>query len=171
MDKSNEYIKMCREAREIQSGQLHTSGDFVYSHLKKKIVVLYYSLHHGNPPKHYIEPETSTWLPRQDQLQKMLSKEWNAGNVLEFGLYPLHGADYLHDSKTFEDAWLRQVMREKYNKVWNGKTWVAFSRLEGDNIDRQRKCEKCDGTGNIDEGMYNCPKCGGAGSNSVKRRR
>jgi len=70
------------------------------------------------------------WLPRQDQLQEMVfelvqSKPGKCrtrlmklfAEFLEF--VGDSGANY----DSFEQLWLAFVMKEKYNKVWNGNDW------------------------------------------------
>ena len=69
------------------------------------------------------------WLPRQDQLQEMIGGMdkclelvywWQEASKV--GDY--HG--YYHDSfDSMEQLWLAFVMKEKYNKVWNGEEWDA----------------------------------------------
>ena len=70
------------------------------------------------------ETDILIWLPRQDQLQEIL------GDVM--GLQPEFLAKYLYEfavSKvtklfdTMEQLWLAFVMKEKFNKTWNGENW------------------------------------------------
>ncbi len=77
------------------------------------------------------------WLPRQDQLQEMVPNEgW--GNDWNPTLWPLHLAqvldeysdatyDYWQETgwqpESMEQLWLAFVMKEKYNKIWNGEVW------------------------------------------------
>lgn len=56
------------------------------------------------------------WLPRQDQLQEISGLDW-------------HNFDrkclvYEH-VPTKEQAGIRVVMKEKYNKIWGGEDWIA----------------------------------------------
>ncbi len=76
------------------------------------------------------------WLPRQDQLQEMV-----INNPFK-GLLNMHFffADFFYDETmeevgcgsqpiepqkftSMEQLWLAFVMKEKYNKAWNGKEW------------------------------------------------
>ena len=78
------------------------------------------------------------WLPRQDQLQEMIEDET---------LFPAHRratliVNWLQNEQWFdkdgnshwkhqinydsmEQLWLAFVMKEKYNKVWNGEDWIS----------------------------------------------
>jgi len=73
------------------------------------------------------------WLPRQDQLQKMLRIK-DLTCLLE-GFHSFCGAGdqgyiYLKEDKyvsqfhSMEQLWLAFVMKELYSKVWNGEAWV-----------------------------------------------
>ena len=61
------------------------------------------------------------WLPRQDQLQDMLSD--SIREILFYNQMILDGWDSKHT--TMEQLWLMLVMDKKYNKVWNGEKWVS----------------------------------------------
>jgi hypothetical protein len=115
MDTSKAYIMMCRQAEEIQKTERMTNVFNI-----KHDFIKYVSEGCGN---------VSVWLPRQDQLQKMLDGE------------PLNELDQLYDFKnsssdifgctnsekftTLEQLWLVFVMHKKYGKIWNGKEWIA----------------------------------------------
>ncbi len=70
------------------------------------------------------------WLPRQDQLQEMVGglekgfidfPKWLENTYgLNYGDYP---NGHLCIFKTWEQLWLAFVMKEKYNKVWDGEEW------------------------------------------------
>lgn len=76
--------------------------------------------------------EKLTWLPTQDQLQEMVDRPlWQ----LNFGFidwlcdtdegYDEGYIQHHHLSFTsMEQLWLAFVMKEKYNKVWNGAKWI-----------------------------------------------
>lgn len=65
------------------------------------------------------------WLPRQDQLQEMLSiKDVPLQSVAWVGyLLCLLQYDFARWTTSMEQLWLAFVMKEKYNKVWNGDNW------------------------------------------------
>lgn len=80
------------------------------------------------------------WLPRQDQLQEMLDKWTLLGKIR--GLFDFCEPEFmcpdeppckedeklgLYVRKTFSSAeqlWLGFMMKEKYDKTWNGEEWV-----------------------------------------------
>jgi len=68
------------------------------------------------------------WLPRQDQLQEMVAPKEDVQHLL-LHFYNRVGALFNEKDKpwlqfkSFEQLWLAFVMKEKYNKIWNGKDW------------------------------------------------
>ena len=74
------------------------------------------------------EGDDNIWLPRQDQLQGMVVDGYEACGLL-FNFYHWF-EDNKHDFITpyldysMEQLWLAFVMKEKYNKVWNGEEWI-----------------------------------------------
>lgn len=78
------------------------------------------------------------WLPRQDQLQEMVKGERHYHLLAaEFAAY-FHGTldpffayvgsdDYTVDSdNSMEQMWLAFVMKERWNKTWDGENWVEY---------------------------------------------
>ncbi len=64
------------------------------------------------------------WLPRQDQLQEMARLCVGGSNIYgrlrqitEFQMKTPH--------QTMEQLWLAFVMKEKFNKTWNGSEWIS----------------------------------------------
>lgn len=135
MDTSKEYIKMCEKADEIQKKwvlwkdkKLGTvkKGDFFYDKLLESVRVI-------------MEPillvkgvaENSIWLPRQDQLQGMMKyndrKMGSLHNLINFATTMRIGTknrgSYYFEFNSMEQLWLAFVMKEKFNKVWDGKEW------------------------------------------------
>ncbi len=117
MDTSESYIKMCEKATEIQK-------------LERVI-----------PDRVFKVCETypyQIWLPRQDQLQEMLDTDifkildrfisWIGNWDCEINDYcVLNGFRLeIEEYKSMEQLWLAFVMKEKYNKVWNGKDWEVI---------------------------------------------
>ena len=77
--------------------------------------------------------EHCVWLPRQDQLQEMVPTQIagtkpNLKMISEF----THFFDYWDTNgipinlTTWEQLWLAFVMKEKYNKVWDGEKWQTI---------------------------------------------
>ncbi|KKK73059.1 hypothetical protein LCGC14_2897640 [marine sediment metagenome] len=141
MDTSSEYIKMC-DCPEIQGlsplnyknyvpigsclvhtseewGDLHhnthntTYGDFVYYELKDQPNIDF----------------KTTWLPRQDQLQAMVAKPmldlWD--DFVEFVTIGRRREMSVGLLATYEQLWLRYVMKTKWEKVRDDiqEAWVA----------------------------------------------
>lgn len=105
MDNTQEYIKMCEKAVEVQDlrPKHHTKHDCWIT------VIEFESL----------GKEGWVWLPRQDQLQEMVSThlDFLMGKISDFwGNTPGHGS--------MEQLWLAFVMKEKYNKIWLENEWV-----------------------------------------------
>lgn len=76
------------------------------------------------------------WLPRQDQLQEMVKAHlWELNFKYSQWLYHTDetGCDFhiqhRHlDFTSMEQLWLAFVMKEKYDKIWDGKDWVKPSQ-------------------------------------------
>ena len=134
MDISKTYAKMCEKAWEIQ--QWWQPEPFDINKKNKCLGDVY--LHHcvdqwadDNPYDvievyfaQKIDKTRVVWLPRQDQLQEMVGgiaafeKFWHEfAYGEEFGI-----PQYMADG-SMEQLWLAFVMKEKYNKVWNGESW------------------------------------------------
>jgi len=150
VDVSQEYIKMCEKAEEIQNGkQEWSSGDIWYTEEPNgtefpQIHIL------GGSPEHgiHICPvcwqlregtwNQGIWLPRQDQLQEMLYSPQPQGygydklvslKLLEWATeynkhYDCVGyKEYPNSFKSMEQLWLAFVMRERFGKAWSGTKW------------------------------------------------
>ncbi|KKL11044.1 hypothetical protein LCGC14_2549790 [marine sediment metagenome] len=83
----------------------------------------------------------ATWLPRQDQLQDLVKDKYlkyakkSMFKYHEILLYHINsfsdeircsqikGHGYCYDN-SMEQLWLAFVMKEKYQKQWNGTDWV-----------------------------------------------
>jgi len=92
--------------------------------------------------KDHIKHSVCTWLPRQDQLQDMVMPDPFDSHVpgvgglarafgffcsptSEKGEWMQPEADYVHQFLSMEQLWLAFVMKEKYNKIWDGKEWIS----------------------------------------------
>jgi|GEM_PF-1201188 len=82
------------------------------------------------------------WLPRQDQLQAMLSDDFKHIIVVLWlkKFFELETVSRICSS--MEQWWLTFVMYDKFNKTWNGNEWIK----EGDKNGRyqNRKNQKRD---------------------------
>ena len=147
MDISAEYIKMCGKAEEIQKlRHLVTDwrkGDW-YRRPTNWIEVVADEATIPNLPN---PPHGTVWLPRQDQLQEMISYPTLGSEKFKEMVRYYHeivciGQDtkvnllravasfaaersFVGCHQTMEQLWLAFVMCEKYNKIWDGEKWIA----------------------------------------------
>ncbi len=129
MDKSETYIKMA-DCPEIQGGWNPQPCDFHYhfscNEEDDHADAIDYDELDGEDNYNHVK-ERSIWLPTQSQLQKMLGDFRKTLGILVYleqsGLsaFKPSGADYHIES--WEQLWLAFVMKEKFNKVWNGEEW------------------------------------------------
>ncbi len=119
MDTSETYIKMC-DCPEIQSLRPFKASDIIGDYYNS------WGLH------------KLVWLLRQDELQEMITPEVEHGwqsPFLNFALWALPNPATDSDNKplgiyrtincfsSMEQLWLAFVMKEKYDKTWNGTEW------------------------------------------------
>jgi len=131
VDTSDQYIEMCSKADELVDFIPLPSGQDFYS------------------------DNGRYWLPRQDQLQDMidlvkpmhtrdgmylLDREgclithdrehlhWVMNDFVDNGIHDFTGemTDYAKQFTSMEQLWLACVMKENYNKEWNGEDWVII---------------------------------------------
>jgi hypothetical protein len=133
MDTTEKYIEMCK-AKEIQSRWRPTDGDFyVYSVVIKDPQIMIMSSKFGIEP---MDLSQWVWLPRQDQLQDMLSASVTIGYMicgLEAFYDPERVCGYVDPCRkcrnlgerrrttydTMCQWWLAFVMHEKFGKWWS----------------------------------------------------
>ena len=126
------FIKMCKEATEIQEGWEPRPADkVVLVRLDDNPYDLKGSYHLDHLDKDAkdwsnedLHNEGIYWLPRQEDLQKIvLTKKWHDVDRLldEFMCGWNMPTGQFNDLTTL---WLCFVMETCYNKQWNGKTWV-----------------------------------------------
>ena len=134
MDTSETYIKMCEKAEEIQTKSqpvhiMESRQVFVYDGDE---VWFHYTVGEGRDMV-----INKVWLPRQDQLQEMVGtfpkafeklvnevgiNDFNYGleEMFEWGLFGQYSS-----LASMEQLWLAFVMKDKFNKVWDGKKWLT----------------------------------------------
>jgi len=139
MDTSKEYIKMCRKAEEVQELWEPIPGDFAYDiRYKDPIIIINYDKNtyiYGFNLVNELEFEECVlyfnsendliWLPRQDQLQDMVYKTSDHPYTLIAQFFDFVHTDDMPMKTSMEQLWLRYVMHEKFNKVWDGKEWAT----------------------------------------------
>ena len=129
MDTSKEYVKMCEKAEEIQKEWKPKQGDYEINKrfLKEEVTKGFITFSWWD-----LTTEGKVWLPRQDRLQEMIEE----GNAYTLTIDFLNWMEkesrkpYPDDQMimrlrfSMEQLWLAFVMKEKYNKTWDGKEWV-----------------------------------------------
>jgi hypothetical protein len=134
MDTTSKFIKMC-QTEEIQSGWRPGNGDFFFEQNGRNPLESYVSIWiHGSAWCY--DAKGKYWLPRQDQLQDILSDAVAVG-------YLINGLDAFYDPErycthadepcrkcqdigsrrrltydTMEQWWVGFVMHERFNKFW-----------------------------------------------------
>jgi len=148
MDKTEQYIKMCEKAEEIQDCSWGNEGDYFYKRdgigyglwlvCKVEYGSLWCSGQRMNEAPfngklvQFMAPGNYIWLPRQDQLQEMVGDApySNIKNAMWSILDDLHKYAFTPNifnefiPTTMEQLWLAFVMKEKYNQIWNGEKWL-----------------------------------------------
>jgi len=139
MDISKEYIEMCEKAQEIQNYRqtmglpsksfISYKGDW-FCHVGGVILVANQDI--------YQKP--GTWLPRQDQLQEIMledkcrydTEKYVTVNEVLLDDFNRFVSFFVHQKgeriNSFEQYWLKFVMKEKFNKIWNNeiKNWETI---------------------------------------------
>lgn len=154
MDCGSTYIKMCEKAVEIQRKWLlhDTEGDYA---VPTKTIKNYhgfwdleagevcvvgndgvYDLNIATPED--IEDTGAIWLPRQDQLQAMLTKERQNWDDVLFLFWKFCSFDnsggigkrenlfnqpFVDSFGSMEQLWLAFVMKECFNRIWVQNEW------------------------------------------------
>jgi len=132
MDTSEQYIKMCEKAKEIQAKWQHQDGDFYFTYADDDDDIIGGRSTLPRPDSwtdwgkyHHI------WLPRQDQLQAMCGDNFREVLLGRMGDGEWKGLDGFVDfayedcrCESMEQLWLAFVEKEKYGKAWDGEDWV-----------------------------------------------
>ena len=121
MDTSKTYIKMCEKAEEIQF-ILHKcipEGTYWVRHHKDGAEA-------GITGYNFKIPSDTIILPRQDQLQEMIfdKREITIPTAMVRLLNDWWKGNTTGHITSMEQLWLAFVMKEKYNKVWDGEQWL-----------------------------------------------
>jgi hypothetical protein len=127
VDRSSNFIKMCEHTEEIQEQWQPEFGDFyvsmslgitspcqpITSDLEKKLS--------------YLKTIKAVWLPRQDQLQKMVIENYATPWDLAIAFSNVlmgENASYFENFDSMEKLWLAFIMFEKYKKKWKDGEWI-----------------------------------------------
>ncbi len=139
MDKSQSYHRMCDRAEEIQCLWQPIHGDF-YADSRGNIRCWIAT---NPPPERFknrfgiciknsiIHLSKYTWLPRQDQLIEMaqvsgrryesIVQDFFDWSKRPYGSYSVNPGRLF---KSMEKIWLAFVMYQKFNRLWDGHSWV-----------------------------------------------
>jgi hypothetical protein len=134
------FIKMCKEATEIQERWEPKKGDMIYYVKKKLIEPVTMADKELKNRFGYHYKQMGFWLPRQEDLQKIYKeqkelsfdccyvqfKRWDAFRYQHERFE--HGLPYFEIFETgdWNILWLCFVMETCFNKQWNGTTWEAI---------------------------------------------
>jgi hypothetical protein len=124
MDTTETYIKMSEKARNYLPKWEPRTGDFVCEHGDTESIDVYCSCWSQEFSREIQSDDIP--LYRQDQLQEMVFAEDLENGDIAYPLFRLSEYEKKggYNASTFEQLWLAFVMKEKYNKVWNGEDWV-----------------------------------------------
>lgn len=131
------YIKMCEKSKEIQCERIlgrYDFGDLYYlesghKHGGKFRFIGSYDGYDSD--KELIEK--SIWLPTQEQLWEMMipvlkEKFKDLWDMKRINIWMIrHFINFMHDVDYFDslnEFLLAFVAKEKYQKIWNGETWI-----------------------------------------------
>ena len=129
MDTSKEYILMCEKAPKLQPHDLEFENRDYISYKGKWGIYFNASFYlEGTFDEGFIDYELNPFrIHTQDQLQGMLHKTFQGVYALGKCAYLFNGIkknrEYYGIFKSMEQLWLAFVMKEKYNKIWNGEEW------------------------------------------------
>ena len=131
MDTSEQYINMCRKAKELQETWEPKEGDWIFIQragdsrgYEKAIGGFnlnsgYYFYGGGDSVAIRAATDDVVWLPRMDQLISNWTNPYDAIESM------LHGWPVEYDeTESLEINGIKRVMKLKYNKSWNGEDWI-----------------------------------------------
>lgn len=143
MNKTKIFIKMSEKAVEIQEDDTkHNFGNIVsfdvhpHANFSRATCTILCSLKSDNTVRlaskdnrgFTVSWDRCIWLPTQGQLQKMVfdKKKHLDGSGLAYSFDKF--LETLDDNNiaglSMEQLWLAFVMKELYNKIWNGEDWI-----------------------------------------------
>jgi len=138
MDTIKVFIKMCEKAIEIQKLWKPHGWDIVCRYDDRCGDILIYQLY--GEYGHYISTqpvdckEKVIWLPKQDQLQKIVDPRDGSQHTLMESFWNWCNKDYPLNTnlsnfavfKTMEQLWLAYCQKKLYNKIWDNEKeeWV-----------------------------------------------
>lgn len=143
--KSENYIKQCEKADEIQKLRQYKRGDWFYTHVKRNDVTNGFHIIcddwdlcyiDSNREDNWLTRAKGIWLPTQEQLQGMVQGECYKLEVKHYNTSKklIQSVVIFSDSQgkpiiefyesDYNSIWLKIIMKHKYNKFWNGEEWI-----------------------------------------------
>ena len=147
MDRSQEYIRMCEHAAEIQCRWQRQYGDFFVGEDGRTRCWLSNDTDWVKFKKGYgirvegegvIRVAKYIWLPRQNQLIEMAQLPGRRYDSIVQDFFDWTKLPYGTTSETpgrlfpsMEQIWLAFVMQQKYRKQWDGRKWADMRPIAG----------------------------------------
>ena len=117
------YIKMCEQAEEIQKVWRKPFKNYLGDLFWKGKEYLMIPEACSFVTEIMFEPDDNCiWLPTQEQLQEIIGNQFVSldGKISRLATIFLISNDQI----SWNEFWLMYVMHEKYNKFWTGEKWV-----------------------------------------------
>jgi len=144
MEISEQYIKMCEKAEEIQEGHNWNDGDYYHKRRYKDAdcpftdgyveqTLIYCNACRQEYGCHE-DYKRMIWLPTQSQLQEMLEGFGYFALLVQFfefakSVVIREGPIDTIPFDSMEQLWLGFVMSKLYGKVWDGEDWKPATRV------------------------------------------
>jgi len=126
---TDNYILMCEQAEEIQKAWKPVDWDrFIYKDDREFGIACIDGRYNKKVMKKV--NERYIWLPTQEQLQEIMTKQgYFRFTLIELFYHFANSIFKTNSSQKFSmnELWLAFVMHEKYNKVWTGEKWVTIN--------------------------------------------
>ncbi len=136
MDTSETYIKMsdCEEIQALRPDDvIWQEGDYYCWNPPSGIIItLAYDCWCDSESHAQSRDKGDIWLPRQDQLQKMVGAISHAHLLEQLNSWIMTTTSGLFPAlfNSMEQLWLAFVMWENHQKKWDGEEWVLVKVLQ-----------------------------------------
>ena len=116
---------MCKKFEKISKEIEWEDGDYIYCPDLNKVIIYNFIYTNVAEMGNFVVK-----LFRQDQLQKMVKGEKNDTLCKIYALYDFLSMDNskqrcFYGIRSMEQLWLAFVMKEKFNKMWDGGKWIS----------------------------------------------
>jgi hypothetical protein len=145
VDLSKEYILMCEKAEEIQKLKSLEQGNWFRKVYQDESWLVCQGEHTDSIHEKDFEDKDQqhVWLPTQDQLQEMLEGKKAIELAFHIGRFVIpDGCANVYSNLTteteemkyrrfdsMEKIWLAYIMKQKFNKSWDGEKWADEARI------------------------------------------